>query len=287
MPKRRVRHVQDVRRLAAAALGKGGTITGPGVITWNVAGRCLTPRYIEVRGRAALSTTRDGVTLAGNLHENPLARMGHVTNWSDPPCTLEIWAKCRRCAPCLRVRSQEWTYRAKIEIAASARTWFGTMTLRPSEHWLASLRWQAAKAGRDWRELNSAEQFAAEHSVVCVEITRWLKRVRKESGARLRYLLVAEAHKSGLPHYHVLIHEASPLDQVGERVLRRQWKLGHSKFNLVEGNAAAGYVAKYLAKNAEARVRASIRYGQIGLSHSPLQGVSFPPLESSKEIERD
>lgn len=288
MAKPRVRHVQDVRRLAAAALGKGGTITGPGVIRWNVAGRCLTPRYIEVRGRSALSTTRDGVTLPGNLHVNPVARIGHVTSWADPPCTVEIFAKCRRCLPCLKVRSQEWTYRAKQELRASARTWFGTMTLRPSEHWLASLRWQAAKAGRDWRELSPDEQFAAEHTVVCVEITRWLKRVRKESGARLRYLLVAEAHKSGLPHYHVLVHEVSPLERVGERTLRRQWKLGHSKFNLVEGTAAAGYVTKYLTKEASARVRASVRYGQIGLSHSSAETPacqSPPPKPRRKETD--
>lgn len=265
MPKPRVRHVQDVRRLAAAALGKGARITAPGVITWNVASRCLTPRYIEVRGRSALATTRDGVTLAGNLHAHPLPRMGHVTNWQDPPCTLEIFAKCRRCAPCLKARSQEWAYRARVELAAAARTWFGTMTLSPSEHWLASCRWQAAKAGRTWAELSPSEQFQAEHSVVCQDITRWLKRVRKESGALLRYLLVAEPHKSGLPHYHILIHEVSPALQVGERTLRRQWKLGHSKFKLVEGSAVAGYVSKYLTKDASARVRASVRYGQIGL----------------------
>lgn len=265
MTKHRVRHVQDVRRLAAAALGKGARITAPGVITWNVARGCLTPRYIEVRGRSALATTRDGVRLAGNLHENPRPRMGHITNWQDPPCTVEIFAKCRRCKPCLRARSQEWTYRAKVELRAAARTWFGTMTLRPSEHWLASCRWETAKAGRTWAELSPAEQFQAEHSIVCQDITRWLKRVRKESGARLRYLLVSEAHKSGLPHYHILVHEVSPLEQVGERTLRRQWKLGHSKFNLVEGTAAAGYVSKYLTKDASARVRASVRYGQIGL----------------------
>lgn len=262
----RVRHVQDVRRLAAVALGRGAQIVGPGVIRWNVAGNCLTPRYREVRGRSALATTRNGVTLPGNQHRWPTPRMGHVTNWKDPPCTLEIFAKCRRCAPCLKVRSLEWTYRAKRELAAAARTWFGTMTLRPGEHWLASARWEKAKVGRKWAELSPVEQFQAEHEVIAKEITRWLKRVRKESGARLRYLCVAEAHKSGLPHYHILVHEVSPLETVGERTLRHQWKLGHSKFKLVEGNGVAGYVAKYLTKAAEARVRASVRYGQIGLS---------------------
>lgn len=260
-----VRHVRDVRRLAAAALGKGGKVVGPGVIRWDVSAGCLTPRYVEVVGRSALATTKDGVRLQGDLHANPRPRMGHISNFSDPNCTLEILTKCRRCAPCLKARSLEWTYRAKRELRAAARTWFGTMTLSPGEHFLASARWEYAKAGRTWAELSPDEQFQAEHEVICKEITRWLKRVRKESGAPLRYLLVAEAHKSGLPHYHILVHEVSPLHTVGERVLRRQWKLGHSKFKLVEGTATAGYVAKYLAKAALARVRASVRYGQIGL----------------------
>lgn len=260
-----MRHVRDVRRLAAQALGRGGKIVGPGVIRWEIAGNCLSPRYQEIRGRSARATTLDGNTLQGDLHLNPIARMGHVSNWQDPPCTLEIFAKCRRCAPCLKARSLEWTYRAKRELQAASRTWFGTMTLTPQEHFLASCRWQTGKVGRTWAELSPAEQLKAEHEVIGKEITRWLKRVRKESGARLRYLLVVEAHKSGLPHYHVLVHETSPLEAVGERTLRRQWKLGHSKFKLVEGPAVAGYVAKYLAKAAEARVRASVRYGQIGL----------------------
>lgn len=262
----RVRHVRDVRRLAAAALGKGAQIVAPGVIRWDVSAGCLTPRYVEIVGRAALATTRDGVTIRGDLMVNPLPRMGHVASFADPRLTLEMHTKCRRCKPCLRARSLEWTYRAKRELQAAARTWFGTMTLRPGEHWLASARWETAKAGRKWAELSPDEQFQAEHEVICREITRWLKRVRKESGARLRYLLVAEPHKSGLPHYHILVHEVSPLETVGERTLRHQWKLGHSKFKLVEGPAVAGYVAKYLTKSATARVRASIRYGQIGLT---------------------
>lgn len=203
--------------------------------------------------------------MRGDLTLHPVPRMGYVKNWSDPPATVEMYTKCRRCPACLKARSLEWTYRAKRELAAASRTWFGTMTLRPEEHYLASLRWEKAKAGRRFNELSATEQFQAEQEEIAKEITRWLKRVRKESGAPLRYLLVAEAHKSGLPHYHVLVHETSPSKTVGERTLRHQWKLGFSKFKLVEGPAVAGYVAKYLTKEASARVRASVLYGKIGL----------------------
>ena len=151
--KPRVRHVRDVRRLAAAALGKGAVITGPGVIRWNVSGKCLTPRYVEVRGRG----TRWG-TDPHAAHAQPTMEFW-VDGMDDPPATLEILAKCRRCAPCLKARSLEWTYRAKRELQAAARTWFGTMTLSPDEHWLASCRWERSKAGRKWAELSPDEQF--------------------------------------------------------------------------------------------------------------------------------
>lgn len=105
------------------------------------------------------------------------------------------------------------------------------------------------------------EQFQYRHWAICPELTKYLKRVRKESGVKLRYLLVAEAHKSGAPHYHLLIHEAG-LAPVRHAVLSRQWKLGFSKYNLVKDNRAAFYVTKYLAKSALARVRASQGYGQ-------------------------
>jgi len=54
-------------------------------------------------------------------------------------------------------------------------------------------------------------------------------------------------------------------DRIGERVLRRQWTLGFSKFNLVDEKdpRAAHYVCKYLSKTAEARVRASLQYGRL------------------------
>lgn len=236
-----------------------------------------------------MAVYRDGKSVPGANMDRPIMRMGHAKNWADPPCTVEMHTRCRKCAPCLRARSQEWTYRAKRELAAASRTWFGTMTLTPHEHYMASLRWETAKVGRSWRELSPAEQFAAEQEVVAKDVTKWLKRVRKESGAPLRYILVAEAHKSGLPHYHILVHEVSPAHKVGERVLRLQWKLGHSKFKLVEGSATAGYVAKYLAKSSEARVRASVRYGKIGLGHSfaGTASVNNHPHQTPKVLETE
>ena len=66
---------------------------------------------------------------------------------------------------------------------------------------------------------------------------------------------------SGLPHYHLLVHEQAP-GATEERVLRQEWStLGFSKFRLVHDERGASYAAKYLAKSTAARVRASKDYG--------------------------
>jgi hypothetical protein len=94
------------------------------------------------------------------------------------------------------------------------------------------------------------------------EITKFLKRLRKESGARLRYMCVAEEHADGDPHWHVLLHEVS--GDVRKRSIQAQWKLGFSAAKLVDTSSgrAAAYPCKYLSKSIAARVRASIRYGE-------------------------
>jgi hypothetical protein len=94
------------------------------------------------------------------------------------------------------------------------------------------------------------------------EVTRWLKRVRKQSGASLRYLLVVEPHQDGFPHFHMLVHEAST--QVSKRILEGQWNYGFSKWKLVPPGEMrhVAYVCKYVAKSAQARIRASRQYGQ-------------------------
>lgn len=108
----------------------------------------------------------------------------------------------------------------------------------------------------------------ARHDEITKELTLWLKRVRKQSAASIRYLLVCEAHKSGLPHYHILVH------QVGEvPVLKKHledWPHGFTQWKLVNDlTSTSGYVTKYLLKEARARLRASVRYGRYYRSADP------------------
>lgn len=153
------------------------------------------------------------------------------------------------------------------------RTWFVTLTLRPDAHFkiASQARLRLAAQGEDFDRLDGATQFAERHREISREITLWLKRVRKESGVSLRYFLVAEAHKSGLPHYHAMVHEPCPDQPVRARTLSRQWTLGFSQCKLVaegEEKRTASYVAKYLSKDAISRVRASQGYGQ-GIQNKP------------------
>lgn len=145
----------------------------------------------------------------------------------------------------------------------SSRTWFGTLTLRPEvQHArLSQARLRLARQGLDYDELPSVERFAERHREISRDLTLYLKRVRKQSGAAMRYLLVAEVHKSGDPHYHALVHEQDPQRPIKHAVLSGQWTLGHEKWRLVSDERECAYVAKYLGKAKTARVRASLAYG--------------------------
>lgn len=156
------------------------------------------------------------------------------------------------------------------------RTWFGTLTLRPERQQfvLDNARMKLARQGLDFDGLSEVEQFRLRHEFVSLELTRWLKRVRKNSEAPLRFCLVAEAHKSGAPHYHVLVHESDPARPVRKSVLCEAWTWGFTRWKLVEDQRAAGYVTKYLSKSALARVRASLKYGTGGERTDEIEKLS-------------
>lgn len=180
----------------------------------------------------------------------------------DRAVAQSISVRCRKCAPCLRHRSRLWAARAISETAVSGRTWFVTLTLSPERvAWVDQSAWVASTlAGSDMTDENL---FAQRVRAVSPELTRWLKRVRKNSGASLRYLLVVEAHKSGVPHWHALLHEVQ--GTVVKRAVQSAWRYGFSHVRLVDEDSASGawYVCKYLAKSGLARVRASQNYGDV------------------------
>lgn len=203
---------------------------------------CLNPALLELTGR-------------------PDEVMVRLKIEKSTPLMVDLKVPCRKCEICLEHRRKLWTARGIAESKASTRVWFGTLTVRPEERFkiMLRVRSEAATRGTDFGLLSNAEQYKAIERYTSREVTLWLKRVRKNSKARLRYLLVSEAHKDGFPHYHVLLHEQG--SEVSKRVLETAWRYGFSQFRLVSGEGPVGYVCKYLAKSALTRVRASLRYG--------------------------
>lgn len=181
-----------------------------------------------------------------------------------------------------------WTERAKIEIASSSRSWFGTLTIKPDLQLRAKMaaRVRCAKSGVDFDTLGFGDQFAALHRETGVHVRDWLKRVRKEARTRFRYMVAAEYHKTGDPHYHFLLHELVGEDIVRKETMRSQWMpIGFSRFKLVEdGPAAARYVSKYLSKTNAARVRASRWYGRPWDQIRP-SAVAEAKAESVKPVD--
>jgi len=256
-----------VRGLAGHAIGAGATVHRVGYVEWDIAERCEAPVFRGMFGRAE--------------RDHPDGRI-------RAPVRLDLWARCRRCVACLRMRRRLWTARACQEMRESSRTWLLTFTLRPEEQYRMLLRSGVRGAG-------PTEEFDGRQRECSKEITKYLKRVRESAGS-FRYLVVCEAHKSGLPHYHGFIHERDKA--VPWECLSGHWHLGWIEAVLVKDGPlykevyyedgkrrwrwsaepgvqgkVARYAAKYLAKSVLARVRASQRYGdgpvgqpdQIGL----------------------
>lgn len=275
-------HHDQIKRLVAQALSQGGVRKSAIRTEWNLGGNCTSPVVREIHVRPpADEKPRDETSkfLDAVMAKFPGAEVVRderdrdarpqrdkyivVTRESSFPLTLTITLRCRKCDRCLKLRQRLWSDRARRETATARRTWFGTLTLKPETQlmMLSRARKRLSMQGIDFETLSFREQFAERVKQISLEITKYLKRVRKESGASLRYLLVAEHHKSGLPHFHMLVHE---LDEIGVRhsTLSKQWGLGFEKWRLVSEPSEALYLTKYLSKTAAARVRASRGYGR-------------------------
>ena len=234
---------------------------------WDIAGRCEAPASREFFARP------------------PDRRSSHRPDWGfigidEPPgpgqpLTLLMFMQCRKCRYCLWRRSAQWRDRARLETDMAARTWFATWTLHPDRqhHYLSMARAALSAQRTDFEEIGPAEQFQRLCWQIGRQFTLGFKRLRKNAQAEVRYLIVAERHKSGAPHFHGLIHEQHGSPPVTHASLVRDlWHYGEKKvpegfvkYKLCD-TATASYVTKYLSKAAEARVRASLRYGKPALA---------------------
>ena len=247
------------RQFAFRAFRQGATMeqsrswTRP-TTTWDVSGNCMKPV------RRELSTARVGVPKS--VRGKQFATFGE-RYWTQH---IELSVRCRKCDNCRKVRAWQWRLRMKAEVDRGNRTWFTTLTLSPEQHSLARMAAivRLKVSGVEWAQLHPDEQFAEIVRELGPELTKYVKRVRKNSAARFTYACVTEKHKTGLPHFHMLWHEIGTDSRIKWKQLHSAWRLGFSLHKLIpadEGKKVASYVAKYLSKSLAARVRCSQGYG--------------------------
>lgn len=256
--------IDGVMRLASTALAKGGQQVSPLRVEWDCSGKCQEPVHRDVQAGPYRDRLFKGKVLLPSewCSGSKNVRIIYRPKWRHG-FTVSLTVKCRKCERCRMERKWLWVNRAKRETAASFRTWFGTLTLRPDVYMgaLNACRKVEINNGGDFEALTNAKQFALVHARVSRQVTLLVKRLRMSVDGPIRYLLVAEVHKSGVPHYHMLVHECAAGAYVKERILSQEWALGFSKWRLVNSLAEASYLCKYLSKSTAARVRASVRYG--------------------------
>lgn len=250
------RYLNETLSLAARALARGGFQVNPSRVRWVCSGDCKAPFVTEHYARPSKTLVEKAVV---------------ITRETQHPMCVEIHTRCRKCDRCRRQRSSLWRERAKAETSLSARTWFGTLTVRPEVHYEMLCRASESMRLRavDFGALPADQQFTAIHRHFAREITLMLKRLREQVGHSFRYLIVTEVHQSGLPHFHLLIHEQMD-GSVKYAQLEKAWRLGFTKWKLVTDAKQATYLCKYLSKDARSRVRASLAYGSPVEPSAPL-----------------
>lgn len=274
-------HIDRLQALAVKALGMGAVMSAMNTVEWDIAGDCQSPHCTEKRARPDAYGV--GVPDIHRLEKDdelamwvdnpldawqPVKRLGNLRNVKGGSLWMHLWTRCRKCPACRKQRARLWRARCRSELGQAPRSWFVTYTFNEVHRYNARLlarKLLLDRSGEHFEELTSNEQFMLLHEVVARELTLMIKRLRKNAKAPLRYMLVAEAHKDGFPHYHGVIHELNP-GTLTERDIRAEWRgrgLGFCEAKLVYDAAkGSAYLCKYLTKSSLARVRASQNYGQ-------------------------
>lgn len=252
-------------------------------LEWDISNGCGQPHIVNLvsdltdrsimasRPHQHIERFEDGTFTVKSSMKVVKIRKDILDNSIKQPYYIDLVTPCRtKCEVCRQHRAKVWAQRAYHETAYSSRTWFMTLTCSPH---------QRVRAHILARQKYGNETFNSISKIVMSWFTLYLKRVRKQSGVKFRYLLAVEPHKDGFPHLHVLIHERG--QEIRKRLLEAQWRsIGITSCELVQNGKASAYVTKYIAKQFEARIRASLKYGRS----TSIEKLNFscpldPPLE--------
>lgn len=267
----RILDAAQVERLRIKAIKSGATASGPQSAFWDIAGGCQNDTVVDLTGRE--SPEWRVISAYDETLCFPASKISKYVE-GDKTQLLSLKVRCGHCPACIYARAARWAHRASCEhdlVAHQGKhTWFGTITIdEPS--------YRAFLAESLVRNENAEEEALLVHRSAGRALQRWFKRMRKH-GYAFRYFLVFEkGGTTGRAHYHFLMHETgAPIVRrvfTGAPAFHRDFsKFEHTKWphgevrrmRHIKGDPweAAWYVAKYVAKSRDARVRASIGYGK-------------------------
>lgn len=174
-----------------------------------------------------------------------------------PSIETSAFRPCRKCEKCRTFRRLQWRDRIAVEIAKAPRSWFVTLTFDPVH--LAGVLIEARKL----RQLRDISEDASVARAAWTHGDLYLKRLRKTTSLRMRYVAIFErGEETDRPHFHMCLHEVD--GPITKRTIENQWR-SNVHCRLVQGGSerAAGYLTKYLVKDATVRPYASQRYGSL------------------------
>ena len=257
MARKRWLQRDKVERLAAQALAAGAPFkfhpktgvyqVGP----WSCAPRCDKPVTVTFAGR----------------EDDPGSGLRVMRR---PTIYVDVETKCRQCEPCLRQRAARVRVAALDMYRSSARTWFLTLTFRPDELYYIRARISTRLAALGQcadghvmlpAELSAEDRWREYQAEAYREVKGFFKRLRERAPSTpIKYLSVCEKHESGEPHFHILLHEMDASAPIRHKQIKGSWIAGFSAAKLVVDPRQVSYVAKYLSKSLECRVRHSNDY---------------------------
>lgn len=132
------------------------------------------------------------------------------------PANKKIVVPCAKCLACLTNKRNEWSFRLMEEYKRSKSAAFITLTYHP--------------------------KFVPDQGVDKKHFQKFMKRLRKKSGERLRYYAVGEyGTKTNRPHYHAIIFNYYG----NENFLQSVWPFGIVHIGKVT-EASIKYTTKYV-----------------------------------------
>lgn len=168
-------------------------------------------------------------------HLNKNGNRPIVFNKNDGFLDMEVTVPCGRCTSCRLEHSRQWAVRCMHEAQMHEGNSFITLTYAP-------------------------EHLPEDYSVHKKELQKFFKRLRKNTGIKLRYFACGEyGDENRRPHYHAIIFgydfpdkELYTKTRTGDLLYRsplleKTWKYGFSLIGGVSFESAA-YVARYVMK---------------------------------------